>query len=135
MKLLYLSVLLLSTLVVQISSQPTEFDKITSKVLESLVNLVEKPFTDLEKEDPIRLLRDQVKMFSYKLSSKAAEIARELNKAYGDDSSLTPEKKEIKKKLLEKFTYLTKSFETQNQTKDIVEFLINRSLNIIPENI
>jgi len=135
MKLLYLSVLLLSTLVVQISSQPTELDKITSKVLESLVNLVEKPFTDLEKEDPIRLLRDQVKMFSYKLSSKAAEIARELNKAYGDDSSLTPEKKEIKKKLLEKFTYLTKSFETQNQTKDIVEFLINRSLNIIPENI
>ncbi|XP_060842082.1 uncharacterized protein LOC132922531 [Rhopalosiphum padi] len=134
MKLLYLSGLLLSTLVVQISSQPTELDKITSKVLESLVRLAETPFTDLEKEDPVRLLRDQVKMFSYKLSSKGAEIARELNKAYGDDSSLTPETKEMKKKLLEKFTYLTKSFDTQNQTKDIVEFLINRSLSIIPEN-
>ncbi|XP_026813936.1 uncharacterized protein LOC113554335 [Rhopalosiphum maidis] len=134
MRLLYLSGFLLSTLVVQISSQPTELDKITSKVLESLVHLAETPFTDLEKEDPIRLLRDQVKMFSYKLSSKAAGIARELNKAYGDDSSLTPETKEIKEKLLEKFTYLTKSFDTQNQTKDIFEFLINRSLSIIPEN-
>lgn len=49
-------------------------------MLESLVHLAETPFTDLEKEDPVRLLRDQVKMFSYKLSSKGAEIARELNK-------------------------------------------------------
>jgi len=41
---------------------------------------VEVPFLNLEKEDPVRLLRDQIKMFSYKLSSKATEIEKELNK-------------------------------------------------------
>ncbi|KAF0769621.1 Uncharacterized protein FWK35_00013669 [Aphis craccivora] len=134
MSLLYLSSLLLSTLVFQISSEPTELDKITSQVQESLVRLAEVPFLNLEKEDPVRFLRDQIKMFSYKLSSKATEIEKELNKVYHDDSLLTPGMKEIKNKILENLSYLTKSSDIQNQTKDIITVLINKSFNTLPKD-
>lgn len=134
MNLLYLSSLLLSTLVFQISSEPTELDKITSQVQESLVRLAEVPFLNLEKEDPVRFLRDQIKMFSYKLSSKATEIEKELNKVYHDDSLLTPGMKEIKNKILENLSYLTKSSDMQNQTKDIITVLINKSFNTLPKD-
>ncbi|XP_027854507.2 uncharacterized protein LOC114133082 [Aphis gossypii] len=134
MRLLYLSSLLLSTLVFQISSEPTELDKITSQVQESLVRLAEIPFLNLEKEDPVRFLRDQIKMFSYKLSSKATEIEKELNKVYHDDSLLAPGMKEIKNKILENLSYLTKSYDMQNPTKDIITGLINKSFNTLPNN-
>jgi len=57
-----------------------ELDKIIGKVLESLVHMLQVYFLELKKEAPVRSLRDQIKMFLYGFSSKAAEMARELNK-------------------------------------------------------
>lgn len=42
--------------------------------------------------------------------------------------------KEIKNKILENLSYLTKSYDMQNPTKDIITGLINKSFNTLPNN-
>lgn len=42
--------------------------------------------------------------------------------------------KEIKNKILENLSYLTKSSDMQNQTKDIITVLINKSFNTLPKD-
>lgn len=49
-------------------------------MLESLAQLAQVPFLELEKEAPVRTLKDNMRTFLYGFSSKAAEMARELNK-------------------------------------------------------
>jgi len=42
--------------------------------------------------------------------------------------------KEIKNKILENLSYLTKSYDMQNPTKDIITVLINKSFNTLPND-
>ncbi|XP_026814085.1 uncharacterized protein LOC113554436 [Rhopalosiphum maidis] len=120
--------ILLSILVVQISSEDTELDKVINKITASMAKIAEKPYTDLLAE--IRA-RPDVNNFLKDYSRKVNQVMEQTQK---DLFNLIPQQEKNTIKRVIDYSSLSMSSAFWNTAKGVTS-VTNTSFNTLPDDI